>query len=123
MAMSTDFLGPNLVGGLIGGLFVAAGLTFVCTIIVTILALRAKLRARVFLSLARRHNMKLRQALDALGHTEKLSLEQVAASVTELEECLSSFSERDRDFISRGLHQPSIEGIKRFAKGLATALS
>jgi hypothetical protein len=106
---------------LVGGLGVAAGIVGAATIVVTLEALRAKLRARTYFHDARLRDKDLQRILVALEHAESMSAQDVEASIAALEARLGAFSARDRGFIKQGLHQPSQQGVRRFAKELATA--
>jgi hypothetical protein len=56
-----------------------------------------------------------------LDGAEKIPQEEFSALIAELEARLSELSARDQAFIRKSLHQPSVRGVKRFAKELATA--
>lgn len=116
-AMSADFLEPIMVGTLSIAAAAAAG----WTVVNTLEALRAKLRARAFLYRASLRDAELHRILTALEEAESLSQQEMAANIAALERRLSQFSPRDRAFLNQGLHQSSVQGVRRFAKELATA--
>jgi hypothetical protein len=115
--MSLNLLEPILVGAL----GIAASVTGLVTIVYTLEALRAKLRARAYLYRASLGDEELHHILAVLEHSEKVSQQEIASSIATLEGRLSALSDRDKAYLSKGLHQPSVNGVKRFAKELATA--